>query len=104
MKLISAAVGTTMIAGGATKLARVPAYERLVSGLDWTVDQRERIGVAELVGGALMVFGPTRRLGAGLVLAASGAALSHELRSEQTSLAAARAGVMLGALLTVAIG
>ena len=65
-----------MIVGGVAKLNRFPAYEQMVEELDWTDDERQRIGIAELVGGALMLLRPTRRLGAGVVLAASGAALA----------------------------
>ena len=104
MNLIASAVGATMVAGGVAKLARAPAYEKLVEGLDWSPDERRAIAVAELVGGALMLLEPTRRIGAGVVLAGSGAALATELRSGQTQLATPRAGVMLGALLTAAAG
>ena len=104
MKLISAAVATTMIAGGVAKLNRFPAYERLVDGLDWTDVERQRIGLAEAVGGLLMLLRPTRRLGAGVVLAASGAALAAQLRSRQEQLGAARAGVMAAALLVCIAG
>jgi uncharacterized membrane protein YphA (DoxX/SURF4 family) len=104
MKLISTAIAATMIAGGVAKLNRFPAYEQLVDGLDWTEEERQRIGVAEIVGGALLLFGPTRRLGAGVVLAASGAALASELRGDQTELVSARGGVILGALLVAMTG
>lgn len=104
MTLIASATGATMVAGGVAKLARPPAYETLVSELNWSSEERQAIGVAELVGGALMLLGPTRRLGAGIVLAASGAALAVEIRSGATELAAPRAGIMLAALLVAAAG
>ena len=104
MKLISGAVAATMIAGGAAKLTRYPAYEKVVEGLDWTAEERRRIGVAELVGGALMLLGPTRRLGAGVVLAASGVALASELRAHETQLAGARAAVVVAALMICIAG
>ena len=100
MKLISTAIGVTIATAGLAKLLRLPAYEELVEGLDWTDEERQAIGVGELVGGLMMLLGPTRRLGTGVVLAVSGAALSAELRSEQANLAAPRAGLMLAALLT----
>jgi hypothetical protein len=102
MKLIASAAGATMVAGGVAKLARPPAYEKLVADLQWSDGERQAIGAAELLGGALMLFGPTRRIGAGVVLAASGAALAVELKSGATELAAPRAGVMLAALLVAA--
>ena len=104
MKLISTLTGAAMVAGGAAKLLRVPAYEELVKSLDWTDEERQRIGTAELIGGVLMLLSPTRRLGAGVVLAASGVALSTELKSGETQLAAARAGIMVAALLVAAAG
>jgi uncharacterized membrane protein YphA (DoxX/SURF4 family) len=104
MKLIAAATGATMVAGGIAKLAKPPAYETLVKDLGWSDQERQAIGVAELVGGALMLLGPTRRIGAGIVLAASGAALAVELKSGASELAAPRAGVVLAALLVAAAG
>ena len=104
MKLVSAAVGSTMIAGGLAKLTRPPAYEQLVRELDWSDDERRAIGVAELVGGALMLAASTRRLGTGVLLAASGAALAVEIRSGQSQLATPRAAIMLAALLIGAAG
>jgi hypothetical protein len=102
MKLIASAAGATMVAGGIAKLARPPSYEKLVAELQWTEEERQSIGVAELLGGALMLFGPTRRIGAGLVLAASGAAIAVELKSGATELATPRAAIMLAALLVAA--
>ncbi len=99
MKITSAAVGATMATAGLAKLLRLPAYEKLVQGLHWSDGERQAIGVSELVGGLMMLVGPTRRLGAGIVLAASGAALSVELRSKQPQLSTPRAGLMLAALL-----
>ncbi len=99
MKIVSAAVGVTMAAAGLAKLLRLPAYEDLVANLDWTDEERQAIGVGELVGGLLMLTGATRRLGVGVFLAASGAALAVEVRSKQTQLATPRAGIMLAALL-----
>ena len=99
MKLISAAIGSTMAAAGLAKLLRVPAYEDLVQDLDWSDEERQAIGVSELIGGLLMLVAPTRRLGVGVVLSASGAALSVELRSGQTQLSTPRAGIMLATLL-----
>ena len=99
MKIISAAVGAPMACAGLAKLLRAPAYETLVKDLDWTAEERQAIGASELVGGLLMLAGPTRRLGVGAVLAASGAALAVELRSKHTQLATPRAGIMLAALL-----
>ena len=104
MNFVSTMVGLTMIGGSGAKLLRIPAYQDLVEGLAWTETERRRIGAAEFLGGALMLFQPTRRLGSGIVLAASGAALSVELRSGQTQLAGARAGLMLAALLVAAAG
>ena len=72
--------------------------------LDWSVEERQGIGAVELAGGLLMLIRPTRRLGAGVVLAACGAALAVELRSGATELAAPRAGLMLAALLVAAGG
>ena len=104
MKLVSSAIGATMVGGGLAKLARPPSYEKLVEALDWTEEERQHLGIAELVGGVLMLLGPTRRLGAGVVLAASGAALTFELRASQTQLAGPRAVIMLGALAVAAGG
>ena len=99
MKIISAAVGATMAAAGLAKLLRIPAYEELVEDLDWSDDERQAIGIGELTGGLLMLAGPTRRLGTGIVLAASGAAFNVELRSKQTQLSTPRACLTLAALL-----
>ncbi len=104
MKLIASAAGLTLLAAGVAKLARPPSYEALVKDLDWSEEERQGIGAGELAGGLLMLLGPTRRLGAGVVLAASGAALAVELRSGATRLAAPRAGLMIAALLVAAGG
>jgi hypothetical protein len=104
MKLIASAIGAVMVAGGVAKLAKPAAYETLVQDLSWSEEERQAIGVAELVGGALMLLGPTRRIGAGVVLAASGAALAVELKSGASELAAPRVGVVLAALLVAAAG
>ena len=101
MNLVSSVVGLTMVGGGSAKLLRLPAYETLVQGLSWTSEERRGIGAAELLGGALMLAGATRRLGAGVVLAASGLALSAELKGDRRELAAARAAVMLTSLLVL---
>lgn len=104
MTFIARAVGLTMLAAGLAKLARPPSYEALVKDLDWSAEERQGIAAAELVGGLLLLLGPTRRIGAGVTLAASGAALAVELRSGAAELAAPRAGLMLGALLVTAGG
>ncbi len=104
MKIVFAAVGSTMAGAGLAKLLHVSAYEELVKELKWTDQERQAIGGAELLGGLLMLFNPTRRLGAGVVLAVSGAALSVELRSAQPQLSIPRAAIMLAALLISAAG
>ena len=104
MKLVATAIGATMIGGGVAKLAHPPVYEEMVEALDWTETERQHLGTAELVGGLLMLFGPTRRLGAGVVLAASGAALAFELRASQVQLAGPRAAIIAGALAVAALG
>ncbi len=98
MKIVSAAIGTTMAGAGLAKLLQLSAYEKLIKDLDWTSRERQAIGAAELAGGLLMLCGPTRRFGVAIVLAASGAALAVEIRSAQPQLAAPRAAIMLGAM------
>jgi hypothetical protein len=88
---------STMIAGGG-KLVASPSYRRLVADLNWSDDELVRLGAAEVLGGLLILFKPSRRLGGAIVLAASAYALAAEIKAGAAVLATSRAGVLLGAL------
>ena len=90
-------LGLGMAVAGFDKLAGNRSYRELFNKWGWSRDGMHNIATAELVGGALMIPRQTRRLGGGILAAASGVVLASELQNRET-LAAPRMGVLMVAL------
>ena len=91
-------VGASIALAGADKLIGDRAYEGMFRDLGWSQVEMRKVGAAEVLGGLMMLFRPTRRLGAAVVLAASTTVLLAELREGELKLAASRGGVILAGL------
>ena len=95
--------GASIALAGADKLLGDRAYKDMFSQLGWSQDQMRQVAGAEVLGGLLMIPRLTRRLGAAIVIAASGSVLAAELKHGEVKLAASRGGVLLTALAALAI-
>ena len=91
-------IGAGVAVAGADKLLGDRAYDHMFDHFGWSQAQMRQVATAEVLGGVLMMLGPTRRLGAAIVLAASARVLAAELGARDTKLAASRSGVLLAAL------
>src|SRR5579875_1643082 len=90
-------VGLAFAVSGADKLLGIGGYERLFADLGWSDTARRLLGAAEFTGG-VMVASPQKRMLGGMVLvAASTAMLTTEVRQDQTDLALPRFLVLLAA-------
>ena len=94
MSRVVTLVGLGMAVAGADKLAGDRAYERLYRRWGWSRGQMQLAGLTELLGGTLMAFGRTRRLGGVLLTGASITQLTAELAHGDGDLALARTGVL----------
>jgi hypothetical protein len=94
-------VGLGMAVAGVDKLAGERSYARLYRRWGWTRQQMRLAGAAELAGGLMMAFRATRRLGGGVMAAASVTQLTAEIAHGDGALAAARSGVLGAALLSL---
>ena len=81
-------------------LGRGP-YRKLVADLNWTSQQMRQVGLAEAVGGLLLLPRRTRRVGGLLLTATSAIVLLRELQREDNDLALPRAGLLVAALSAV---
>ena len=90
-------LGLGMAVAGFDKLAGNRLYRELFDKWGWTRQQMNNVATAELIGGVLMIPRQTRRLGGGILAAASGVVLASELQYRE-SLAAPRMGVLMVAL------
>jgi hypothetical protein len=90
--------GLAIALAGADKLLGQRAYKSFFGDLGWSETEMRQVGGAELLGGLLMALKPTRRLGAGIVIAASARVLGTELKQDVPKAAAARAGLLLAAV------
>ena len=90
-------VGLSFAISGADKVLGIGGYERLFTDLGWSGTARRLLGAAEFLGG-VMVSSTYRRMLGGLVLVgASTAMLTAEVRQNQTDLALPRLIVLLAA-------
>lgn len=90
-------LGIGMAVAGLDKLAGNKSYKELFKGWGWSEQQMYNVATAEMIGGLLMLPRHTRRLGGGILAAASGVVLASELRHRE-ELAAPRMGVLMVAL------
>ena len=95
--------GGSIALAGIDKLAGERAYRDMFSELGWTEEQMQRVALAEVLGGLLMIPKFTRRLGAAIVIAASASVLAAELRKGRVKLAASRGGVLVTAFAALAV-
>ena len=90
-------VGLGFAVSGADKILGIGGYERMFTDLGWSETARRVLGAAEFLGG-VMVSSTYRRMLGGLVLVgASTAMLTAEVRQNQTDLALPRLLVLLAA-------
>ena len=95
------AIGAAVALAGGDKLAGNRAYSGMFRHLGWSEGDMRAVATAELIGGLLMGPRITRRFGAGLVAAASGAILASELKHDDAKLATSRGLVLLAALAAI---
>ena len=95
--------GASIALAGADKLLGDRAYKGMFSQLGWSPAQMQQVAGAEVLGGLLMIPKLTRRLGAAIVIAASGSVLAAELKHGEVKLAASRGGVLATALAALII-
>ena len=98
MSIIYSAMGTAIAVAGGDKLAGEGSYRSMFRGLGWSQSDMRLVALVEIAGGALMIPRFTRRLGGAVVVAASAAVLTSELRDDEPKLAGARALVLLAGL------
>ena len=96
-RMIVPMLGLGMAVAGFDKLAGNRSYRKLFEGWGWSRKQMNNVATAELIGGALLIPRQTRRLGGGILAAASGVVLVSELQYREP-LAAPRMGVLMVAL------
>ena len=91
-------VGGAVALAGADKIFGDRAYRSMFQTLGWSEDEMHRAALAEMVGGLMMMWRPSRRLGAAIVIAVSATILRAELAKGEVQLAASRSAVALAAL------
>lgn len=102
--VLVALVGLGMAVAGLDKLAGDRSYRRLYRHWGWSRQEMRMAGAAEVAGGVMMAFRPTRRLGGAIMAGASAPQLAAELAHGDTALAAARSGVLAAALFSARFG
>jgi hypothetical protein len=97
--LATSLLGLGFAVAGFDKLVGVTPYRNLARHWGWSDGDMRALGAAELAGGALVAWHPTRRLGGALLAAASAAALVEELQHRDNELALPRFGLFTAAML-----
>ena len=92
------ALGLAFAVAGVEKLFAVGSYRRLPQDLGWPMGAMRAVAAGEVVGGALLSTGRTRRLGGAVLAISCAAMLGGELQHRQGSLALPRLGLLLAAL------
>ncbi len=90
-------LGLGFAVAGTDKVFSQRGYEGMFRNWGWTEDQMRALGAAEIIGGLLVAPRATRVLGSALLIAASSAVLSEELRHGESRHAAPRLGLLLAA-------
>lgn len=90
-------VGLGFAVSGADKILGVGGYERLFADLGWSQTSRRLLGAAELLGGVMISSTYRRMLGGLILVGASSAMLTAEVRQNQSDLALPRLLVLLAA-------
>lgn len=90
-------VGLAFAVAGADKLLGIGGYERLFADMGWSESSRRLVGAAEFTGGLMVAGRQKRKLGGMVLLAASAAMLTNEIRRDRTELAIPRGLMMLAA-------
>jgi len=91
-------LGAAFVAAGADKASGDAGYEGMFRHLGWSHAGMRNVAIAEIAGGALLIPGPSRRLGAGILAVTSAAVLTTELSRNEVRLAAPRALLLLATL------
>ena len=92
------ALGLAFAVAGVEKLFAVGSYRRLPQDLGWPMGAMQAVAAGEVIGGALLSTGRTRRLGGAVLAISCAAMLGGELQHRQGSLALPRLGLLLAAL------
>ena len=100
-RVLTPVVGLGMAVAGLDKVAGDRTYERLFRHWGWSREQMRLSGAVELAGGLLMANRRTRRLGGAIMAGSSATLLAAELRHGDDGMAAARAGILLTALIAL---
>ena len=83
---------------GLTKLFENPLQRRLFRSLDWSEENMRLVGMAEVLGGALVLTRPTRRLGGAMLSTTSAAVLAAELTHGDAKLGLPRLAMLVAAI------
>lgn len=94
-------LGAAFAVAGADKLIGNRGYARMFDHLGWSRGGLRTVALAEVVGGALLAAGSTRRLGGAIAAATSATVLASEMRRGDSELAVPRAMLMVAALVAV---
>ncbi|MDA8249826.1 MAG: hypothetical protein M0Z28_11695 [Rhodospirillales bacterium] len=95
-------LGIAFAVAGLDKVIGLRPYRRLARHWEWRKADMRLLGAAELAGGALLAWHPTRRLGGGVLAGASAAALAAEARHRDLALVVPRGVLFAAALLAAA--
>ena len=91
-------LGAAFAVAGADKIIGNRGYARMFNHLGWSKAGLRGVAVAEMLGGALLAAGSTRRLGGAIAAATSATVLASEVRRGDTELAVPRGLLMAAAL------
>jgi uncharacterized membrane protein YphA (DoxX/SURF4 family) len=91
-------VGLVFATAGIAKLLAIEPEARLFRSWGWTRHDMQTIGAAELAGAALLVTGPTQKLGAALLSSSSICILITELRHHDDALVTPRMALLAAAI------
>ena len=92
------ALGVAFAVAGVEKLFAVGSYRRLPSDLGWPMGAMQAVAAGEVIGGALLSTGRTRRLGGAVLAVSCAAMLGGELQHRRGSLALPRLALLLASL------
>ncbi len=91
-------LGAAFAVAGADKIIGNRGYARMFDHLGWSKTGLRGVAMAEMLGGALLAAGSTRRLGGAIAAATSATVLASEVRRGDKELAVPRGLLMAAAL------
>lgn len=96
-------LGIAFAIAGLDKLVGLRSYRQLARHWRWRDADMRLLGTAELAGGALLAWHPTRRFGGGVLAGASAAALAAEARHRDIALVVPRGLLFAAAIAAMAV-